>query len=235
MENKKETKIDNFLAYIAGICAFIGICAIVYKLYLFGFTRENIADASINLAQILTSIGVLFGVLSSLRTLLKCPKSYFFKELEKWNKKYGILTDCSEEYEKGKGKFIKCQMLRNHANILKNKDNLEEHSKAYINFVRIPTENLDGNKIIFSLKPSMFKKNDRKELEKYAEKIVEKLKIRYSEIIDDDKVKISSFDRKDEVIYIHLGLNSELDNKKEIYNQIIDMLDYMTMVYLAIA
>lgn len=231
--NKQYNRINSFLKYMAGIFASIGVAAIIYKLYVFGLTKENIADASINLAQILTSVGILFSFLFTIK--IKLPEGYLRKNLDKWNRKYGILNNVADsEEEKANGKkVIWCQMLRDHSNILKKVDGLGP--KAYVNFARIPTEDLAGEQILFLMPTSIFRKvGDRKELKKYAKDIVEKLKSEYSDIVNEKKSCVGDRESTD-TIYLHIYLRKDLEDDKETVNQILDLLDYMTMVFLAIA
>ena len=233
MTNKKQDKINLLLGCFSGIFASIAIASILYKLYAFGLTRENITDASINLAQIITSIGLLFSVLLSVK--IKLPKGYLDKLLNRWNKKYGILNkvgDSDDEKSNGR-KFIWCQMLRDHSNILKTEEELGP--KAYVNFAKIPTEDLAGEQIVFLMPTSIFRKiEEKKELKKYAEKMVNILKSKYFDIIDEKKSYVGDRESTD-TIWLHIYLRKDLEDNKETFNQILDLLDYMTMVYLAIA
>ena len=242
----KQTTIETVLNYIAGIFACIGMGAIIYKLYLFGFTRDNITDATINLAQLLTTTSIIIlGVQAIIKDNHMRAKNKFIKELERWTDKYCGLTrvkeqddedDESEDDEKIKEikkknqKFKQCLMLADHSNLIKKNDEIRNIKEGlYVKFAKIPIDNFSGNRITFYFKEkTVFKKLASAELSNLKQIIIKRLLKEFNDIIEEIKEN-----KKQTVLRLELKLN--LKSNANTYQRIFELLDYMTMVYLAVA
>lgn len=231
--NKNEIIVN----YIAGIFALLGILAIIYKLYLYGITKNNVIDALITMSQIITIASVvILGMSEIIKNRKGAAKRKFTKALRHWDKKYNTLVKFEID-EKVKGTTnggkdcVFAQMLMNHSNILESEEYLNSKPNSYTKFAIIPVD-LQGSEIMFFIKDSMFKKVEGKDLKKNLNKIKTLLDDKYKDIIR-EPVVIS--DNRSDFTIIRLHLKKDLEENSGNYNKILELLDFMTMVYLAIA
>lgn len=251
MENKKDKKDKNILEttlnFFAGMFACIGIAAIIYKLSIVGLTKESITDATVNLAQILTLTTVVFAsIFSVIKNNKSVAKMLFNIKLKKWSEKYGqlakfgeIYTEDNKNYSNYDKKCIKCQMLMKHSDFLKEENELGV--KAYTDFVKMPVEKLAKSQIMFHLIKKMFDKacEDKKSFEKTLETLISKIQNDYKDIIEKawyTGIENGQMTRQGkEDMYIHIQLKKDLKDNAKTYDRITELLDFMTMTYLAIA
>lgn len=234
--SENTNKNEIIVKYIAGIFALLGIFAVIYKLYLYGATKNNVIDAIVIISQIITMASVvILGMSEIIKNRKGAAKRKFKKALKHWDKKYNTLVKF-EIAEKAKGTTnggkdcVFAQMLMNHSNILESEEYLNNKPNSYTDFAIIPVD-LQGE-IMFFIKNTMFSKVEEKDLKKNLNKIKTLLDDKYKDIIR-EPVVVS--DKRSDFTIIRLHLKKDLEENSENYNKILELLDFMTMVYLAIA
>jgi hypothetical protein len=234
---------------LTGIFSIVGLLAIIIKLFITGWTNENVLDALINLAGLVVTIIVFLVAFQAMRRLDYASfKREFEKNLQEWINQNEYLID-KEKIQAGKEnkRFYYILSKAHHNNVVLQektahefpiKDGFYWHKGVFLY-----TDYKDKEEIIIGLNRSFFISKRGGDLPKpfnslmdIAENFKLRIKEHFQGKFDYDK-KVDNglpIEITDEGTRLHISIN-KIANTKDNAKTAIDMLEYIKTLIIALA